>query len=476
MSGLTSSLRVGTQGEFHGVSVEIIAILGPDSIQILDRQSMNAQVISVEHFRLAHDPEAPIAPIHDDSREWASAEKRYEIIAPLIAVVQDHARLTLADVKARAALAGVHYTTVYKWLRQYEDAGGVPSGLKPRLKARGNREVKLDNVVDAILRSTIKEVYLNKQRPSIKGTYRELVTRCRAAGLTTPHYNTLRRRIAQLPERQKLFSRNNKKLASERYDLRPGSLTVDRPWQLIQIDGTPADVLLVDEKHRKPIGKAHMTIAIDVYSRMIVGFYVSLEAESATTAGLCLANAMLPKAPWLASRGIEDPWPCHGRPVAVHADNGMAFRSKMLQRVCKEYQITLEFRPLKRPEFGGHIEALNKTIARKIHEAPGTTFFDVADRAEYPSERLAGLTLEEFERWLCEAVLEYHEEFHSMISGSPRARYTEAYLIKDGRFRSPHPKSSKTSNVCELISCRLKTGALEPRASDFGILSTHTRS
>src|SRR5665213_2732034 len=218
MSGLTSSLRVGTQGEFHGVSVEIIAILGPDSIQILDRQSMNAQVISVEHFRLAHDPEAPIAPIHDDSREWASAEKRYEIIAPLIAVVQDHARLTLADVKARAALAGVHYTTVYKWLRQYEDAGGVPSGLKPRLKARGNREVKLDNVVDAILRSTIKEVYLNKQRPSIKGTYRELVTRCRAAGLTTPHYNTLRRRIAQLPERQKLFSRNNKKLASERYD------------------------------------------------------------------------------------------------------------------------------------------------------------------------------------------------------------------------------------------------------------------
>jgi putative transposase len=139
---------------------------------------------------------------------------------------------------------------------------------------------------------------------------------------------------------------------------------------------------------------------------------------------------MLPKEPWLAHRGITGNWPCFGRPTTVHADNGLAFRSNMLHRVCGEYHIGLTFRPLKTPQYGGHIEAFNKTLARKIHEIPGSTFFDVQHRGEYPSEDRASLTLEKFEKWLCEAVLEYHEEFHEGIQASPLSRYNEAFVIQ----------------------------------------------
>ncbi|WP_456294226.1 hypothetical protein [Streptomyces mirabilis] len=35
----------------------------------------------------------------------------------------------------------------------------------------------------------------------------------------------------------------------------------------VQIDHTPVDVIVVDEQHRKPIGRPYLTAAIDVTSR-----------------------------------------------------------------------------------------------------------------------------------------------------------------------------------------------------------------
>jgi transposase InsO family protein len=49
-------------------------------------------------------------------------------------------------------------------------------------------------------------------------------------------------------------------------------------------------VIVVDERHRLPIGRPYLTAAIDVCSRCVVGLVVTLNATSATSVGLCLAH------------------------------------------------------------------------------------------------------------------------------------------------------------------------------------------
>jgi len=69
----------------------------------------------------------------------------------------------------------------------------------------------------------------------------------------------------------------------------------DRPLAVAQIGHTPMDVIVVDEEHRQPIQRPLLTVVIDVYSRMVLGFAIYLEKPSAFTTGLAIAHAVLPK-------------------------------------------------------------------------------------------------------------------------------------------------------------------------------------
>jgi putative transposase len=48
----------------------------------------------------------------------------------------------------------------------------------------------------------------------------------------------------------------------------------------VQLDATPCDIRLVREADRTVIGRPTVTFAIDLYSRVVLGFSVSLEAAS----------------------------------------------------------------------------------------------------------------------------------------------------------------------------------------------------
>jgi len=58
-------------------------------------------------------------------------------------------------------------------------------------------------------------------------------------------------------------------------------LHVKEALQLLQIDHTLVDVVVVDEFDREPIGRPWLTLAIDVATRMVPGFHLTLEAPSA---------------------------------------------------------------------------------------------------------------------------------------------------------------------------------------------------
>jgi putative transposase len=255
----------------------------------------------------------------------------------------------------------------------------------------------------------------------------EATQRCKNAGLEPPHPNTVRNRITALTDREKLERRRGKKEAGKQYAPAvshfPGA---DWPLAVVQIDHTELDIMLVDDIHRRSIGRPWITLAMDVFSRMAVGFYVSFDPPGALSTGLCISQAILPKEKWLTKFGITTPWPCWGLPKTTHADNAKEFRGNMLKRACEEHGIDLDWRPVATPHWGGHIERLLGTFLKEIHTLPGTTFSNPKERGEYNSEKQAAMTLSEFEKWLAIFIIEvYHQRLHSALKTSPIRKYEE---------------------------------------------------
>ncbi|MGP9558618.1 transposase, partial [Psychrobacter sp. AOP7-A1-24] len=217
-----------------------------------------------------------------------------------------------------------------------------------------------------------------------------------------------------------------RKRAKQKFTPKPGTFPgADYPLSVIQIDHTPADIILVDDKHRKPIGRPYITLAIDVYSRMVTGYYISLDPPSVTSVGMCLSRSILPKTELLLEHGITDAsWDVFGFPTKIHVDNGADFRAESLRKSCMFHGIELEFRPVARPEFGGHIERLIGNVMQKVHELPGTTFSNIKERDIYDSEKNASMTLAEFEQWVLTYITKvYHETTHSALETTPNEKW-----------------------------------------------------
>ena len=121
----------------------------------------------------------------------------------------------------------------------------------------------------------------------------------------------------------------------------------------MQIDHTVVDVIVVDERERRPVGRPYLTAAIDVFSRSLVDMVVTLEAPSAVSVGLCLVHAATDKRPGLESLGLDVQWPMSGKPRQLYLDNASEFKSAALRRGCEHHGIELAYRPPGRPHYGG---------------------------------------------------------------------------------------------------------------------------
>ena len=102
-------------------------------------------------------------------------------------------------------------------------------------------------------------------------------------------------------------------------------------FDIVQIDHTTVDVYRRRSRcTARPIQRPWLTLAIDVASRMVAGFYLSLEAPSAASVALAIHHAVTRKAQWLAARGVKGDWPVSGLPDVIHLDNAREFRSRAL--------------------------------------------------------------------------------------------------------------------------------------------------
>lgn len=333
---------------------------------------------------------------------------------------------TRADVLAVASDLGCSRAHVYELLLRYQRDRRLTS-LLPRRRGPERGRSLLSPEIDRLVHDTIETVYLRRQRPKITDLVAEIRKVCHDRRLKAPSRKAISTRLRLRPRKEIVARREGRKAARDRFAPVTGSLEATGPLDLVQIDHTLVDVIVVDCQTRRPIQRPWLTLAIDVFSRCVVGFYLSLEAPSATSVALCIAHAVLPKDRWLASRRIDVDYPIHGRMHRLHLDNAKEFRSEALRRGCEEYGIGIEHRPVRTPHYGGHIERLIGTMMGKVHLLPGTTFSSVEEKGDFDPESTAALTLDELERWLTHAIAGvYHCTVHRSLGIPPLTAWRQA--------------------------------------------------
>jgi len=156
---------------------------------------------------------------------------------------------------------------------------------------------------------------------------------------------------------------------------------------------------------------------------------------SSISVALALTHSVVPKDLWQADRELSFEWPVCGLPELVFMDNAKEFHAEALRSAAQEYGIDLEFRPLGRPHFGGHIERLVGTMMGAVHLIPGTTFSNIAERGDYSSAKNAVMTLPELERWFALQVHVYHSTIHSSLKITPLAAWKQAVAARETPIR-----------------------------------------
>lgn len=167
---MTIPIKPGQPVSVAGRLHEITRVVGFDAVLARDQETGELRKVAIADLELpieaARDGEGERRPdlAAIPQKDWDIAEKKFEIIKPLLG----KAGRTAADVEGRARAASVDRSTVYRWLDTYERSGLLSSLLLP--DRTGSREKRLDEEVEAIVKDAIKNRDLTKRKLSVMKT------------------------------------------------------------------------------------------------------------------------------------------------------------------------------------------------------------------------------------------------------------------------------------------------------------------
>ena len=102
----------------------------------------------------------------------------------------------------------------------------------------------------------------------------EVAARCRLLRVPCPFPLAIDRRVKR-SSGLKVHRRGVAAPGNADLKIFPGSFIVQRPLDVVQIDHTPMDIVVVDDLYRQPLCKPYLTLATDVARRCILGFVIS---------------------------------------------------------------------------------------------------------------------------------------------------------------------------------------------------------
>jgi putative transposase len=318
--------------------------------------------------------------------------------------------------------------------RLYHDlwrpSGGHIMSLLPKTHLRGNYGDRFAEEVMEIFLTFVHQHYLKTSRPTKEEVYSAFVAyidklnakRSPDLRIRAPQLSTFKKWIkTRLDPYEVAEKRYGKAHARKKCGGFGHAEQATRPLELVECDHSPIDLQLISEMTGLPCGRAWLTVLIDVYSRCIIGFYISFDPPSYFSVAQALLHAILRK-DYLKRLHptIKNEWRCFGLPERLICDNGAEFHSEDFERLCAVLGIALEFTQKRTPQHKPYVERVLGTINGVFKNMPSTTHANYMVKGEHRPERYATVSKEKVEaaltRWIVDV---YHQRIHRGLKGIP---------------------------------------------------------
>lgn len=325
------------------------------------------------------------------------------------------------------------------------------SGRKPESKHLGYRT---EQIIEGVATETLR----SDEGTSLEKIWSRVKELCCTEQLPAPSRDTVWRR---LNERGISLARRRRagpaKFRESMIQLN-GKHEVGYPGAEFQVDHTQIDLMALDDQRRFALGRLWLTLVMCVFSRCIMGFFLSFLPPSMASVQRALALAVMDKRRALTIWGLDGlEWPMSGIPKSILTDHGKEFKSAAYLNGCRQHDITARWRLMK--SWGGHIERLIGSLMGRLHLLPGTTFSNVPKRVGYQPEARAVMVSSEIVRYIVTQICEYHDTKHSALDGTPRMQWERyRHEVPHGVLRAPPMPAFFHDFLPEYTSTRQRDG------------------
>ena len=400
-----------------------------------------------------------IACLKDDDPRKLELDRRYSYVRAVVtARVGKYTHETLQPIITKVAAAISDKTppsvsTLCRWLHFYEEAGSDIRALVPAIKARGNRkrrffgkrlekgdlknnpqaQERADKVAE-LVDQAVDEVYLAEQRFTVQAVHDALLVKVDDCNrfrdgndqLPRPDKSSIYDLVNKLDDYDVVAARYGKDIADKKYHAVGNGPRPTRPLERVECDHTVTDLVAIDPEMMLPIGRAYLTWMICVYTKMILGFYISFNPPSYLTVMECLKHAIRPKT-YVRRKysSVRNDWSPYGIPEMLVVDNAREFHGRNLEDACHQLGIVLQFSQRGKPWFRPTVERSYRTIATQLHhQLPGTTFSNIFEKGDYEPGKTAIVTPDTLDevthKWIADV---YQISGHRGIRDVPALRW-----------------------------------------------------
>lgn len=397
-------------------------------------------------------------------------DERMQLIAPLLSQVpkifrsapRGHEVSKLSKIRENKSAKTINAT-----LRLYWVNGMTPDALMPRLDriGRGRPKAPKDTYkllgrahnglkmtrqrginITAEVREAFQKVtnrhYRPNDRMSLSAVWREAV----ADLATTRTINRKTKQVTETLDRDKLqktaptyrqfchwYAKSDRFLTDKEVRLGPSRFAKSHratPGSSkthlkgiggrFEVDATLLDVACVSERNRRRyVGRPTLHIVTDVYSKMIVGFYLGFLSSGWEAATLALRNVVEDKKAFCAKYGISienAQWPCSGfLPARLLADRG-EYEGYNATELAKKTGIAIEVTAPYRGDLKGTVEKRFHMIHELlVSSVPGAVTKNYAEKGDKDYRRHAKLNLRELTQIIIHVIL-YLNNQHNLTN------------------------------------------------------------
>jgi putative transposase len=199
--------------------------------------------------------------------------------------------------------------------------------------------------------------------------------------------------------------------------------------ELVIIDDTVVDCFVIDESETNEegypvvIGRPHLAIALDSFSRCVIGYVIGYADPSVETAMACLRNLVRPKRDLTDKYpGIRGSWVWGGLPQTVLYDRAWSYVGSSMLDALDDVGVSITSAPAGTPEYKGRGERFFGTLnSRLFCKLPGGVPYKPQKMKENDLNPItaARLTLDDLHKLIIQAIIDYNNADHSELNDIP---------------------------------------------------------